>query len=104
MAQEPAGPSSNTPAETRVKRLPTCAVPAIRMGRPAVSRAEQSKGYGQLLLGHAVNLALSVRQTMGARVPIVDAKDTRAAAFYEGFGFRRTASAALTLYLPVGSS
>lgn len=86
------------------KRLPGYPVPAIRVGRLAVSIAEQGKGYGGLLLGHAVNLALSVRQTMGVRVLIVDAKDARSAAFYEGFGFRRTASAALTLYLPISNS
>lgn len=84
------------------KRLPTYPVPAIRVGRLAVSQSEKGKGYGQLLLGHAVNLALSVRQTMGVRVLVVDAKDAHAAAFYEGFGFRRTANAALTLYLPMG--
>lgn len=86
------------------KRLPAYPVPVMRMGRLAVSAQEQRRGHGQLLLGHAVNLALSLRQTMGIRVLIVDAKDAQAAAFYEGFGFRRTASAALTLYLPLGSS
>lgn len=84
------------------KRLPAYPVPAIRVSRLAVSNAEQGKGYGQLLLGHAVNLALSVRQTMGVRVLIVDAKNAQVAAFYEGFGFRYTASEALTLYLPLG--
>lgn len=83
-------------------RLPAYPVPAIRVGRLAVSLAERGKGYGQLLLGHAVNLAFSVRRTMGVRVLVVDAKDEQAAAFYEGYGFRRTANAALTLYLPVG--
>lgn len=86
------------------KRLPTYPVPAIRMGRLAVSKAEQGRGYGQLLVGHVVNLALSVRQTMGVRVLIVDAKDALAVAFYEDFGFRCTTDAVLTLYLPVGSS
>lgn len=69
-----------------------------------MSQSEAGKGYGQLLLGHAVNLALSVRRTMGVRLLVVDAKDEKVAAFYEGFGFRRTASAALTLYLPLGRS
>ncbi|WP_066452609.1 GNAT family N-acetyltransferase [Castellaniella caeni] len=82
-------------------RLPAYPVPAIRVGRLAVSQARQGKGYGQLLLGHAVNLAVAVRQTMGVRVLIVDAKDAKVAAFYESFSFRRTASAVLTLYLPV---
>ncbi|NVE00072.1 GNAT family N-acetyltransferase [Massilia sp. BJB1822] len=84
------------------KRLPAYPVPAIRLARLAVSQAERGKGYGPLLLGHAANLALSVRQTMGVRVLLVDAKDAQAAAFYEAFGFRRTANTALTLYLPIG--
>ncbi|SDF84383.1 hypothetical protein SAMN05192586_11548 [Desulfovibrio legallii] len=70
------------------------------MVRPS-QRVEQGRGYDGLLLGHAVNRALSMRQTRGVRVLIVDAKEARVAAFYEGFGFRRTAGAALTLYLPV---
>jgi len=83
------------------KRLPAWPVPAMRMGRLAVAATEQGKGYGKILLGHAVNLARSVRQTMCVRLLIVDAKDKFAAAFYQSYGFRPTASAALTLYLPV---
>jgi len=83
------------------KRLPAWPVPAMRMGRLAIAETEQGKGYGRLLLGHAVNLARSVRQTMGVRVLIVDAQDASAAAFYQSYGFRPTASEALTLYLPV---
>jgi len=83
------------------KRLPAWPVPAMRMGRLAIAATEQGKGYGRLLLGHAVNLARSVRQTMGVRVLIVDAKDTSAAAFYRSYGFRPTVNEALTLYLPV---
>lgn len=84
------------------KRLPGYPVPAMRMGRLAVSETEQGKGYGQLLLGHAVNLAMSVRKTLGVRLLVVDAKDEQAAAFYEKYGFRRTGAQALTMYLHVG--
>ena len=87
-----------------LKRLPAYPVPTMRMGRLAVSASEQGKGYGQLLLGHVVNLALSVRQTMGVRVLIVDAKDAQAAAFYERYGFRPTTSRALSLYLPISAA
>lgn len=87
-----------------LKRLPAYPVPAMRMGRLAVSAFEQGKGYGQLLLGHVVNLALSVRQTMGVRVLIVDAKDAQAVAFYERYGFRPTTSKALSLYLPISAA
>ncbi|WP_211923298.1 GNAT family N-acetyltransferase [Duganella radicis] len=44
------------------KRLPKYPVPAMRIGRLAISQSEQGKGYGQLLLGHAVNLARAVRK------------------------------------------
>lgn len=86
------------------KRLRANSVLAIRMGRLVVSSAEQGRGYGQLLLGHAVNIALSVRQTMGGRVLVVDAKDSKAAAFYPAHGFRATSDDALTLYLPLGKA
>lgn len=84
------------------KRLPAYPVPAVRVGRLAVAQTEMGKGYGRLLLGHAVNLALSVQQTLGVRAIVVDAKDLRAAAFYEAFGFRPTTTGALTFYLPLG--
>lgn len=85
-------------------RLPAYPVPAIRMGRLAVSVEAQGQGYGQLLVGHAVNVALKARRTLGVRVLIVDAKDEGAARFYAGYGFRRTAPSALTLYLPVSAA
>lgn len=83
------------------RRLPAYPVPAVRVGRLAVAADQQGKGYGAMLVGHAVNQALAVRQSLGVRVIVVDAKDEPAAAFYEAFGFRRTAEAGLTLYLPV---
>lgn len=82
-------------------RLPGYPVPAIRMARLAVSTDAQGRGYGQLLVGHAVNIALTTRQTLGVRVLIVDAKDQAAARFYASYGFRCTSSQSLTLYLPI---
>jgi ribosomal protein S18 acetylase RimI-like enzyme len=88
--------------ESDRKRLPAYPVPAMRIGRLAVSLETQGKGYGELLLGHAVNSALDLRSQLGIRVIVVDAKDEHAAGFYEKFGFRPTASSAMTLYLPLG--
>lgn len=85
-------------------RLPSYPVPAIRMARLAVSTARQGKGYGQLLVGHAVNVALTARQTLGIRMLIVDAKDRTAASFYASYGFRPTSSQSLTLYLPISAA
>ncbi len=83
------------------KRLPLYPVPAIRVGRLAVAKTERGKKHGKRLLGHALRLAQTLRQSIGVRVLVVDAKNEAAARFYEKFGFRRTKSAALTLYLPV---
>lgn len=86
------------------RRLPRYPVPAVRMGRLAVAGTEQGKGYGELLVAHAVALCLDLRAQLGARVLVVDALHDRAAAFYRSYGFRETTQQARTLYLPLGAS
>lgn len=88
------------PADRR--RLPAYPVPAVRLGRLAVALAAQGKGYGRLLLGHALNCSMALRAQLGVRVLVVDALDERAAAFYRAFGFHETSEQAHTLYLPLG--
>jgi ribosomal protein S18 acetylase RimI-like enzyme len=85
------------------KRLPAYPSPAARVGRLAVSNNHQGKGYGSLLLGHAVNSSRGLRAQVGVRVLVVDAKDERAASFYRAFGFQPTTTAELTMYLPLGN-
>lgn len=84
------------------QRLPTYPVPALRVGRLAVARDAQGRGHGSAFIGHAVNCALALRNTLGVRVVLVDAKDERAASFYASFGFRPVIERALTLYLSLG--
>ncbi len=84
------------------KRLPGYPVPAVRICRLAVARDVQGKGYGRLLLGHSANRSLALRETLGVRVLLVNAKDERAAAFYAAFGFRPAFENALMLYLTLG--
>lgn len=84
------------------RRLPSYPFPAVRLARLAVARSEQGNGYGQLLLGHVMHRALALRQALGVRVVIVDAKDEKAAAFYQAHGFSRTTRDAMTLYLAIG--
>lgn len=86
------------------KRLPAYPVPATRVGRLAVSSQHQGEGYGRLLLGHAVNSSLGLREQLGVRVLVVDAKDEQAAMFYKAFGFQPTTATALTLYLPLSKA
>jgi ribosomal protein S18 acetylase RimI-like enzyme len=85
------------------KRLPRYPVPAVRMGRLAVSAGEQGKGHGDYLVGHAVARCLGLREQLGIRVLLVDALHEKAARFYRAYGFREATSHSHTLYLPLGN-
>lgn len=86
------------------KRMPRYPVPAVRVSRLAVAQSEQGKGYGRLLVGHAVTTSLRLRAELGVRVLIVDALNERVVNFYRAYGFRPTTARALTLYLPLGKN
>lgn len=86
------------------KCLPRYPVPAIRMGRLAVSANEQGKGHGDYLLAHAVARCLGLREQLGVRVLLVDALHEKAARFYRAYGFREATANPRTLYLPLGNS
>jgi GNAT superfamily N-acetyltransferase len=64
-------------------------VPAALIGRLARDDRMRGKGVGELLVADAVRRILSAAQSLAVFAIIVDAKDERAEAFYEGFGFRR---------------
>ena len=55
-------------------RLPRYPIPAIKIARLAVSSRFQGNKVGSALLGHAVRSALKVREDIGVRALIVDAK------------------------------
>jgi GNAT superfamily N-acetyltransferase len=61
-------------------------VPAVLMGRMAVSRKHQGKGIGSRMMGAALGIALDLPVAWAFFV--VDAKDAPAAAFYRQFGFQ----------------
>ena len=84
------------------KRLPSYPIPAIRMGRLAISVSEQGKGHGDYLLAHAVARCLALREQLGARVLLVDALHEKAARFYRAYGFSESMASSHTLYLPLG--
>lgn len=86
------------------KYLPNYPVPAIRMGRLAVSVSEQGKGHGDYLLAHAVARCLELREQLGVRVLLVDALHEKAARFYRAYGFRDATANSHTLYLPLGNA
>jgi len=72
------------------RRLPRYeAIPAALIGRLARDQQVRGRGIGELLLADAVRRILGASRSLAVFAIIVEAKDDRAAAFYEDFGFRR---------------
>lgn len=80
------------------KRYPR-QIPVTRLGRLAVCTDLQAQGLGELLLLDAMGRARNAAQQVGSAGLLVDAKDTKAARFYQKYGFQPSGEQALTLYL-----
>lgn len=83
------------------KKLGRYEVPVFRLGRLAVSITMQGRGLGGDLLLAAGERALAVAQEVGGVALAIDAKDTRAAQWYERFGALRLLDDPLKLVLPL---
>lgn len=66
--------------------LPRYPVPVLRLGRLAVDTRYQGHGLGTLLVGHVLQTALRLRDTLGCAAVVVDALPERAD-FYRALGF-----------------
>ena len=86
---------------TITRKLGRYEVPVFRLGRLAVSCAVQGRGLGGDLLLAAGERALAVAQEVGGVALAIDAKDERAAAWYERFGALRLLDDPLRLVLPL---
>lgn len=85
------------------KRLPRYpSLPAVRIGRLAVNRAFQGRGLGELLLMDAMRRSMKIPPAVYAVV--VDAKNDRAVAFYQRYGFRAFLSQPRTLFLAMATA
>jgi GNAT superfamily N-acetyltransferase len=76
-------------------------VPVFRLRRLAVARTAQGRELGGDLLLAAGERALAVAQEVGGVALAIDAKDERAAAWYERFGAMRLLDDPLKLVLPL---
>lgn len=70
------------------KKLPNYqAIPAALIGRLARHERARGRGVGELLVADAISRVLNAAATVAAYAIVVDAKNDRAASFYESFGF-----------------
>ena len=83
----------------KLPRYPT--VPAVRLGRLAVSTQQKSQGIGAALLADA--LLRSASNEIAAYALIVDAKDAKATAFYQHHGFMALGVEPMKLFLPLAN-
>jgi ribosomal protein S18 acetylase RimI-like enzyme len=71
------------------------------LGRLAIDRGQQGRGFGEMLLLDAVRRVVRASTMMAVHAIIVDAKNERARVFYERYGFRAFASDPRRLFLPL---
>ncbi|WP_233128884.1 GNAT family N-acetyltransferase [Halovibrio salipaludis] len=77
-------------------------VPFLRMTRLASHLSVRGLGFGELALLAAIEDAATIsREFTAIGGLVVDAKDQRAAGFYEKYGFIRVEEDALQLFLPI---
>ena len=84
------------------KRFPS-RIPAVRLGRLAVARANQRQGVGELMLIDAMRNVGQVDAIVGTVALLVDAKDENARRFYLEYGFLELPHRPLNLFLPIAS-
>ena len=77
-------------------------VPFLRMARLASDLSVRGRGFGELaLLGAIEDAALISQQLTAIGGLVVDAKDERAAAFYERYGFIRVDPGGPQWFMPI---
>jgi predicted N-acetyltransferase YhbS len=59
----------------------------VLLARLALVRSLQGQGLGGAVLAEAIDRVASIATQLGARYLVVDALNTRAAAFYQRYGF-----------------
>jgi GNAT superfamily N-acetyltransferase len=79
-------------------------VPVFRIGRLAVDQTVQGRGLGGSLLLCAAARCIRVTQEVGGVALLIDAKNDRAAEWYEVHGALRLTDASLSLVLPLASA
>lgn len=90
----------NALPKSLAKKLPKH-IPAMRLGRLAVSQSLQKQGIGHILISSALVMVERAEQIAGGIGLFVDAKDHSAASYYAQFGFLPLEGAPLTLFLPM---
>jgi GNAT superfamily N-acetyltransferase len=91
---------ARTPALAK-KGLARYDVPVFRLGRLAVDRTIHGRGLGGALLLRAAHRCIRVANDVGGVALLIDAKNDRAASWYQSHGALALNDAPLSLVLPL---
>jgi GNAT superfamily N-acetyltransferase len=94
---------ARTPALAK-KGLARYDVPVFRLGRLAIDHSVQGRGLGGALLLRAADRCIRVAHDVGGVALLIDAKNDRAASWYESYGALRLDDAKLSLVLPLATA
>ena len=94
-----AGSIEHADAISRLRRNMPNPIPMALLGRLAVDRRIQGKGFGHGLLKDALQRMIQAADFLAIRGVVVDAIDDPAKAFYERFGFRPSPAMPLKLMI-----
>jgi len=84
------------------KKLPKYPqVPATLLGRLAIDRRYQGRGYGEILILDALRRSLNAATVVASYAVVVDAIDERARCLYEHYGFCDFPDRKLRLFMPM---
>jgi GNAT superfamily N-acetyltransferase len=79
-------------------------VPVFRLGRLAVDRTAQGRGLGGALVMRAAHRCIRVADDVGGVALLIDAKNDRAARWYQSYGALALDDAPLSLVLPLATA
>ncbi|MGM3306093.1 GNAT family N-acetyltransferase [Anabaena sp. WFMT] len=82
------------------KKYPT-KVPGVKLARLAVTQDWQYQGIGEILMIEAMKRALVIAENAGVIGLFVDAKDEKAKAYYQRYGFVSLLDNTLEMFLPL---
>ena len=91
---------TSLPSNIKHPRFPVPVARLARLARLAVDNIYKGQGIGKILLYDALKKIKFISETIGIFGVVVDAKDKKAKAFYEYYGFKEWQDSGLSLFLP----
>ena len=81
------------------RKFPYDSIGVIILGRVAIDLSLKGTGFGQTLIGHALNEAVALSRRAAARAVYLEAKNVTVASIYRGIGFQSLPDNPLSMFI-----